>query len=79
MAAADQSVAAVAAAQAKRHQRAAVVEVHADPVPADGVGGEQRVAPFVVEPGAAGHRHRRAAAERERAASPAAAAGCSSG
>ena len=38
----------------KRHQRAAVVEVHADPVPAGGAGIEVGVAPLVVEPGAAG-------------------------
>ena len=54
------------------------VEVHADPVPAHGVGVEEGVAPFVVEPGTPAHRvagGRRASACRR----PRVAAGCSSG
>src|SRR5204863_8497543 len=47
--------------------RAAVVEVHADPVPADRVGAEKRIAPLMVEPGGAGDRDRLAAVEREQA------------
>ena len=35
-------------------QRRAVVEVHADPVPAGRVGREKRARPFVIEPGMAG-------------------------
>ncbi len=61
-AAARPQAAAVGTAQAEGRQRAAVVEVHADPVPADRVGVHQLVAPFVVEPGFAAHGLRLAAA-----------------
>ena len=67
---------------ARRRRKAvrarAVVEVHADPVPADRARVEEGVAPFVVEPGAAGDGDgagRRARACRARRA----AARCSSG
>ena len=40
-------------AHAKRHQRAAIVEVDADPIPADGVGRHVLARPFVIEPGVA--------------------------
>ena len=43
------------AAQAKRGERAAVREVHADPVPAHRLGVQQFLAPFMVQPGGALH------------------------
>ena len=49
------------APQPEGGQRAAVVQVHADPVPADRVGMQQRLAPFVVEPGACRCTSKRAA------------------
>src|SRR5438034_4064944 len=42
-------------AHAKRHQRAAVVEVDADPIPAGGVGRHILARPFVIEPGCSGN------------------------
>ena len=41
-------------AHAKRHERAAIVQVDADPVPATCVGGKRFARPFVIEPGNAG-------------------------
>src|SRR6185369_10984618 len=67
VAAAAPERAAVGAAHAKRHQRAAVVEGHADPVPADRARVHVGVAAFVIEPGPAGDRGR-SAFDRERAA-----------
>ena len=43
--------AAIFAPQSKSRQRAAVIQVHADPVPAPGFGVQQLVAPFMVQPG----------------------------
>src|SRR5207245_3395599 len=51
--AADIQAHAVTTPLAKSHQRFASVEVHADPVPADGLVVHVGVAPLVVEPGAA--------------------------
>ena len=43
--------AAILAPQSKSRQRAAIVQVHADPVPAPGFGVQQFIAPFMVQPG----------------------------
>ena len=59
--------AAVGAANSKRGQRAAVGQVHADPVPADRARRDVAVAPFMVQPSAALHRDG-LAVERQRAA-----------
>ena len=45
-------------ANAKRHQRAAAVEVDADPVPADGAARQVTARPLVIEPCTARHAAR---------------------
>ena len=62
-------------AHAERHQRAAVGEIDADPVPADGPARQHVLGPLVVEPRDAAYRL--ALRRHERAAAPRVAAGCS--
>ncbi len=61
--------AAILAAQPEGRERAAVVQVHADPVPAHGLGVHQGLAPLVVQPGA--RRARGSAAVRADGKAPA--------
>lgn len=47
--------AAIDSSKLQGRQGAAIVQVHVDPVPADGLWAEQGVAPFVVQPGCSSH------------------------
>ena len=72
-----QRVRAVRATDAKGHQRAAVIQVDADPVPAHRLGVEVFARPFMIQPRLAGHCVLARRAD-ERAATRADAARCSS-